>query len=89
MPHQCKFYKDIPFELYAIERKDRSHRIKLFQLHLLLAKKYIMSIKNSRRPLHFRSIPFDYYMFLREAITGCVHIAEYSALSTEGVRGRQ
>lgn len=77
MPHQYRFYGDIPSELYAIETKDSFHWIRLFQLHLLLTKKYIASIKNSQRPLNFRSIALDYYMFLRETITGCVDVTEY------------
>lgn len=77
MPYQYRFYEDIPSELCATERKDSSHWIELFQLHLLLTKKYIASIKNSQRPLNFRSIALGYYMFLRETITGCVDVPEY------------
>lgn len=87
-PHQYKFYEDILFELYATKRKDSSHWIKLLQFHLLLATKYITSVKNSQRPLNSRAIALDYYMFLRGAITGCVDVTEYSAFSKEEV-GRE
>lgn len=73
----------VVFVFHTIEREDSSHWIKLFQLHLLLATKYITSIKHSQRPPNFRSIALDYYMFLREAIIGFVDVAEYSALSIE------
>ena len=70
------------------ERNDSSHCIKLFQLHLLIATKYITAIKNSQKPLNFKSIALDYYMFLREGIINCVDVIEYSAFSKEGV-GRE
>ena len=89
-PHKYKFYEDTPFELKTreAERNDSSHCIKRFQLHLLLATKYITAIKNSQKPLNFKSIALDYYMFLREGIINCVDVIEYSAFSEEGV-GRE
>lgn len=70
------------------ERNYSSHCMKLFQLHLLLATKYITAIKNSQKPLNVKSIALDYYVFLREGIINCVDVIEYSAFSKEGV-GRE